>query len=130
VNEKKLVITVPMLPPSVNHYVEHKGLGVHVKSAAAKAWERDWPIWGRQRSIVGKRFAVTIAYRFGPRDHFDVDNLNKCVLDCVAKSGMLRDAKDKALSDSHVKCLHVEIFDRPEHRELGPQTEITIDAME
>ena len=125
---EKLIITIPMLPPSVNHYVEHKAQGVHVKSAQAKAWERDWPIWGRQRFIVGTKFQITLNFRFGPKQHFDVDNLNKCCLDCCARSGMIRDAKDKWLSDRHFKRMIVNIDD--EHRELGPQTEIILEAME
>lgn len=129
--KETLVITVPMLPPSVNHYVEHKAQGVHVKSAAAKAWERDWPIWGRQRFIVSpsKRFQVTLEFRMGADDGFDVDNLNKCCLDCAAKSGMIRDLKGKWLSDRHFKRMIVDILDSPADRVLGPQTKITIEAM-
>jgi Holliday junction resolvase RusA-like endonuclease len=78
-------ISIPMLPPSVNHYVEHPAQGVHIKSAAAKAWERDWPIFARGQYVTGDRFVVVITYIFGPGDRFDVDNLNKCVLDCLAK---------------------------------------------
>jgi Holliday junction resolvase RusA-like endonuclease len=124
---ENLTITIPMLPPSVNHYIEHPAAGVHRKSAAARAWENDWPMFARGQFIVGKRFAVLLRYRFGPGDRADVDNLNKLPLDCIGKSGMLRDARGKWLSDAWVKRLSVEIND--DERAKGPQTEITITAM-
>src|SRR5436305_2001435 len=106
---ENLTITIPMLPPSVNHYIEHPAAGVHRKSAAAKAWENDWPIFARGQFIVGKRFAVFLRFRFGPGDRGDVDNFGKLPLDCIGKSGMLRDARGKWLSDAWVKRLIVEI---------------------
>jgi len=48
VNEpNRLQFEIPMLPPSVNHYVQHKAQGVHVKTAQAKAFERDFPLFSR-----------------------------------------------------------------------------------
>jgi Holliday junction resolvase RusA-like endonuclease len=127
--ETSLIIVIPMLPPSVNHYLEHPTEGVHIKSAAAKAWERDWPIFARGQFITGERFAVILRYTFGPGDRGDVDNFNKLPLDCAAKSGMFRNAKGEWLSDAWVKRLTVEIFDEPADRKKGPKTEIIISSI-
>ena len=124
-----LTITIPMLPPGVNHYIEHPATGVHVKSAAAKAWERDFPIFSRGAFIAGQRFAVTLRFTFGPKDRGDVDNFNKLPLDCCAKAGVFRNLKGKWLSDAWVKRLQVEILDSDEDRKRGPQTEIIIEAL-
>lgn len=125
-----LTIEIPMLPPSVNHYVEHKAQGVHVKSAQALAWERDWPIFARGAFVQGSRFAARIGYIFGPGDSYDVDNLNKCVLDCAYKSGMLRDAKGNWLTDSRFKQMSVTIYDTKLDRPHGPKTILKIEVLE
>lgn len=121
-----------MLPPSVNHYVEHgfrRGKPYHAKTPEALAWERDVAMFLRGEFVTGLRFAAQLRFRMGPGQGFDVDNLNKCTLDSVANAGAIRDAKGKWLSDRHFKTLHVEILDLPEHRALGAQTEITIEAI-
>jgi len=127
-----LTIKIPMLPPSVNHYVEHPAAGVHRKSAQAKGWEQSFPIFSRGQFVVSHtgKFRVTINLTPGPRQKGDVDNYQKLPLDCCAKAGMFRNRKGEELSDAHVKKLTVEIFDEPEDRENGPQTEITIEPYE
>jgi Holliday junction resolvase RusA-like endonuclease len=125
-----LTIAIPLLPPGVNHYVEHPAAGVHVKSKAAKAWERDFPIFSRGQFIIGRRFAVTLRFTFGPGNRGDVDGFAKLLLDCCAKAGIFRNPKGQWLSDAWVKCLTVEILDSDQDRKRGPQTEITIEALE
>lgn len=120
---------IPMLPPSVNHYIQHKAEGVHVKSAEAKAFERDFPIFSRGLFVTGDYFAVSFVFFPGPKQKGDVDNRNKVLLDCIAKAGMLRDKKGKELSDAWVKKLSVTIYDSKDDRTLGPLTLVTIEAM-
>jgi Holliday junction resolvase RusA-like endonuclease len=124
-----LTITIPMLPPGVNHYIEHPAAGVHIKSAAAKAWERDFPIFSRGQFVTGQRFAVTLRFTFGPGDRGDIDGFSKLPLDCAAKAGMFRNPKGAWLSDAWVKRLISEVLDSKQDRERGPQTEIIIEAM-
>lgn len=130
---EKLIFRLPALPPSVNHYIEHRAKGVHIKSAAAKAWENDFmamlPASARGQFVTGKRFSVTIRLTFGPSDRGDVDNFNKQILDCCAKAGMFRDPKGKVLSDAWVKRLMVEIRDDGRQRQTGPTTDVTIEAI-
>lgn len=122
-----------MLPPSVNHYLEHPAKGVHLKSPAAKAWERDFmamlPASARGEFVTGNRFKISIVLTFGPGDRGDLDNFPKQILDCCAKAGMIRDPKGNVLSDAWFKRLVVDICDSPQDRKLGPQTQVAIEAI-
>lgn len=124
-----LFFTIPMLPPSVNHYVEHKAKGVHTKSKEAKAFERDFPLWSRGNFVVGEKFSVAITFVPGPHDRGDIDNRNKCLLDCIARAGMLRNAKGQELSDAWIKKLTVEIRDLAVERITGPKTHVQIEVI-
>lgn len=124
--ETSITFSMPMLPPSVNHYVLHPAEGVHIKSKEAKAFERDFPLWSRGRYVTGENFSIAIKLIPGKRQKGDVDNRNKCLLDCIAKAGMLRNRKGEELSDAWVKRLLVEIL---EDRNQGPKTIVTIEAL-
>jgi Holliday junction resolvase RusA-like endonuclease len=128
-----LTFILPMLPPSVNHYIEHPAKGVHRKSATTVAWERDFnamlPANIRGEYVTGNRFSVMLVFIPGPGDRGDVDNRNKLVLDCCAKAGMMRNQKGEQLSDAWIKHLIVEIRDFPKDRQRGPETHITIQAI-
>ena len=123
---------MPMLPPSVNHLTEHPATGVHPKSAAAKAFMRDFPIFARDLYAVSASgiFQVTLRYIPGKGQKGDWDNYNKLICDCAAKRGMFRDAKGKELSDACVKRGVVEVYDAPEYRKIGPKTIMRIEAIE
>lgn len=134
---------IPMLPPSVNHYVTHgietdRGTGQkyvgHRKSKAAKKFSDDFksvlPASIRDAYVIGERFAVEFQYFIPPFGKGDVDNYNKCLLDAIAACGMLRDRKGKQLSDAWVKRMVVDICDSEEDRKLGPLVVITIRSME
>lgn len=136
----RAAFSIPLLPPSVNHYVTHtpyqdRETGqpkvFRQKSEEAKAWNRDFPLFSRQLYVVSQsgRFEMRIDYTPGPGESGDVDNYNKLPLDCCAKAGMLRDAKGKQKSDAWVKHLDIWVHDSPEERATGPRTEIVIEAM-
>lgn len=131
-SQEQVRITIPMLPPSVNHYVKHvivKGQQRHIKTPETLAWERTFGFFVGGQFVTGKRFEVALRFRMGGGDSFDVDNLNKCTLDCAAKAGTIRNAKGERLSDRWFKRLSVEILDSDEDRKLGQQTEIIIHAI-
>lgn len=119
---------IPVMPPSVNHYVEHPAHGVHIKSVAAKSWADQFPLFARDLYAVSatKRFAASIDLYPGPKGRGDVDNYNKMPLDCCAARGMLRSEKGELLSDAAIKALTVRIFDSAEDRKLGPKLVIMI----
>jgi Holliday junction resolvase RusA-like endonuclease len=136
----RLAFSIPLLPPSVNHYVTHtpyqdRETGTakvyRQKSAEAKAWERDFGMFARDLYVVSQsgRFAVRLDFTPGPGESGDVDNYNKLPIDCCAKRGMLRDGKGKPKSDAWVKHLDIWIHDSPKERATGPRTEIVIEAM-
>lgn len=130
--ETQLKIVIPMLPPSVNHYVKHfivRGQQRHVKTPEAIKWGEDVMTFARGGYITGKRFAISLRYRMGEGDGFDVDNLNKCTLDSIAAAGCIRDPKGARLSDRWFKRMQVEILDSKQDRAQGPQTEIVIEAI-
>ena len=126
----RLQFSIPLTPPSVNHYVTHGG-GFHRKHPEAQAWERDFPIFARQQYVVSesKRFQVKLEIFLGPKERGDVDNFAKCPLDCIARAWMLRGPKLESLSDACVKRLEVVVNDSQADRELGPMTRITIEAL-
>lgn len=128
----RLQFEMPIMPPSVNHYVKHPAQGVHVKTAEAKAYIRDFALLAPRDFFVqspAKRFLATLEYWPGPGGRGDVDNYNKLPLDCCAKAGMLRDGKNQECSDAWIKRMTVEIHDEPEDREIGPKMRITIEAL-
>jgi Holliday junction resolvase RusA-like endonuclease len=121
-----------MLPPSTNKYVRHfesEGKQIHTKTPQVRAWERDFALFVRGQYVTGERFQATLRFRFGPGDGYDVDNLNKCALDCTAKAGVIRDPEGHWLSDRWFKKLIVEIHDTDQDRKLGQQTEIIVEAL-
>lgn len=126
---KAVTLVIPMLPPSVNTYTRHTRSGRHYKSAETEAWEWAFASLCGHEWVEGERFFVHITYTFGPKQHPDIDNLQKCVLDAIAKAGMLRSKKGKKLSDSHFKEQLVYVKDEPGDRQFGPKTVITIGAI-
>lgn len=122
-----VIFSLPFLPPSVNHYLDHKSASNHSLSAAAKAFKRDFPILVRPgQYVIGKRFQVSIRYWMGPKDRGDIDNYDKLLLDCIADAGMMRDSNGKELSDAWIKRRLTEIRDSPEDRKIGPKTEVIL----
>ena len=102
-------IMVPMVPPSVNHYVRHFGGNRHVKTEEAKTFhDHLWISSLSCKPVVAERFHVAITIFLGRKQKGDVDNFPKLVLDTLAKRGMFQDLKGRKLSDSHVTKLTVQ----------------------
>ena len=96
-----LSFTVPLVPPTVNHYVRHTRKGEHYLTRAAKAFKDAVAICAAGRSIDddAKRVQVAISIYLGRGDRGDIDNYPKCVLDGL-KGTVIK-------SDAMVKCLLV-----------------------
>jgi len=92
-----LSLTVPLIPPSVNHYVKHSR-GRHYRTAAAD----DFMLLVKQavkgRQVRAKAYAVSIAILLGQKQRGDLDNFAKVVLDSLVKAGAID-------SDSRVTSL-------------------------
>lgn len=118
-------ISVPLVPDSVNTYSRH-AKGGHYKSARASAFERDFAMFVRGNRIIGEKFAVSLRVYVGPRQHPDVDNLPKQILDGLSRNGVLVSEKGKQLSDNHITKLEVERITTDRE---NPRTEILIETL-
>jgi Holliday junction resolvase RusA-like endonuclease len=125
VSAQEVCFVVPMIPDSVNTYTRH-AKGRHFKSDRARAFEHTMPLFVRGAHVVGTRFSVSLRFVLGPKQHPDIDNLAKQVLDSLADCGVFRSAAGKFLSDNSVKRLTMEIDD--EDRK-NPRTEIIVRAL-
>jgi Holliday junction resolvase RusA-like endonuclease len=139
----RLHISVPLIPPSINHYVKHTRLGVHYVTKEAKAFKDAVVIFTRGRHVVANAFSVTIAVFLGNThggrklkngtrievpQKLDCDNAAKVVLDALETSRVFEAPKPKGkkLSDAAVSVLKVSRFHDPKN----PRTEITIEALD
>ena len=141
---RMLNFSIPLIAPSVNHYVSHTTKAdrrtgaahtLHRKSPEAKAFERDFilvlPASARGSFVISqsKRFSVTLEIYPPKGGKGDVDNRNKVLLDSIAKAGMLRDTSKRVLSDAWIKRLTVEIRDSKADRSRGPLTIVSIEPL-
>jgi len=121
----KLQITVPLTPPSVNHYMKHRVAKINGMSTVmvypsrdAKEW---WKAVGRHstgRSLEADGFEVAYVVYQGTNERGDVDNYGKCILDALVKAEVID-------SDHKVTAIHgYKVRDR-----TNPRTEITIRAV-
>lgn len=112
---KELHFTVPLTPPSVNHYAKHTRSGRHYVTKEGKAFKAAVALFARGQRIVARRYEVHLKVYFAAKQKGDVDNLPKCVLDGLTEAGTID-------SDAKVYKLTVE-----KDRDPGnPRTEITI----
>lgn len=107
-------MTVPLEPPSGNHYVQHSR-GRHFKTKAALAWYDAVAVFAGGRHVPGKTHAVEYTVYQGHGSRGDVDNYAKCILDSLTKAGVLR-------SDASV----VELIGRKQRDRERPRTEILV----
>lgn len=113
-----IVITIPGIPPSGNHYVKHSR-GRHFKTAEATKFQADIAILaaGRTLSFHKKaRYVVEIHITLGPKEKGDIDNFLKVTLDGLVKAGVIR-------SDAAIDALIVS-------KDRGPVSETRIIAAE
>jgi crossover junction endodeoxyribonuclease RusA len=112
---KRLEITVPLVPPSVNHYVKHTRDGRHYVTAAAKAYKQAIAIYSRGKRVLAKQYKVKVVIYLGHRQRGDIDNFLKVVNDGLEEAGVIH-------SDGAIRSLAVEI----ERDAENPRTEITV----
>lgn len=115
---RSVTITVPLVPPSVNHYKKPRrgGYGYYVTKEAQAFKQAVGVCAGRQRALVGvRRYEVEVHIYLGAGDRGDVDNFGKVVLDGLQESGVIH--SDAAVTDLILRKRR----DRQE-----PRTEITV----
>ncbi len=114
----ELTLTIPLVPPSVNHYVRHTRKGRHYITREAKAFLAAVEIFAAGRKVAAKAYRVEFTVYLGKGARGDADNYAKCVLDGLAKAGVIH-------SDAAVAELAV-----GKRRDwANPRTEITVRAL-
>jgi Holliday junction resolvase RusA-like endonuclease len=114
----EVVLTIPMEPPSSNHYKRYRVIGKHASwylTAKAKGWHQAVAIIAAGQSAVGSKHEISYTVFQGTGSRGDVDNYAKCILDALVKAGVLK-------SDASVVDLHA--YKRRDRE--NPRTEIRI----
>jgi Holliday junction resolvase RusA-like endonuclease len=121
--------TVPLVPPSVNHYKKPRGGGLHgfYVTAEGRAFKDAVAIFARGRSVSPVtesardrvRYQLEVRVVLGRKQRGDGDNFWKCIADGLVEANVIH-------SDARVRrwILEVEDGDR-----LNPRTEICVRVM-
>lgn len=115
---REVSFTVPLVPPSVNHYVKHTRSGRHYVTKEAQAFKEAVALFSRGAHIEAKAYAVTLDIYLAAGQKGDIDNFPKCPLDGLRDAGVIR-------SDAAINQLKIEKFRDKEN----PRTEITVRAI-
>jgi crossover junction endodeoxyribonuclease RusA len=112
-----LTITVPLVPPSVNHYVKHTRQGRHYVTREGRAFKEAVALFARGRQVRAKRYELEAAIYLGHGQRGDGDNFWKVIADGLVDAGVIR--SDAAVTDWILR----------KRRDRGnPRTEITVRA--
>jgi Holliday junction resolvase RusA-like endonuclease len=86
---KELHFSVPLLPPSVNHYKVRR----FYNSPEAQAFIEAVCIFSRKQRVEGPRYQVEIAYDLAPGRLLksDLDNFSKVALDALTAANVIAD---------------------------------------
>ena len=95
-----VLINVPGIPPTVNHYVKHTRDGRHYVTGAAKNFKRDIVLCAGKTRLVAKEYSVEINVTLGKGDRGDIDNFAKVCLDGLVDAGIIH-------SDAAVTSLYM-----------------------
>ncbi len=86
----KLLFTIALLPPSVNHQYIQRGQGGRALSEEAKAFRKAAILQARNAAqligweYTGERLALTAYLFFSSKRKADIDNRGKALLDAIA----------------------------------------------
>ena len=113
---RSVSIVVPLVPPTVNHYVKHTRNGRHYVTKEAKAFKEAVALFARrQRIMEADAYEVEAHVYLGHGQRGDVDNFGKCLLDSLQAAGVIT-------SDARVTDLIL----RKRRDVRYPRTEITV----
>ena len=120
VQRQEVSFTVPLTPPSVNHYKKPRGNGYgYYLTKEAQAYKDAVAVCSRSARIVAKGYAVTALIALGSGQRGDVDNFAKVILDALVYARVIH-------SDAAISRLTLEKTRDKEN----PRTEITVRALE
>lgn len=90
----RLDFSVPMVPPSVNHYVKHTRTGRHYVTDVADEFKSAVQLCALSRSVEAEAYSVEIGIYLGAGKRGDIDNFAKLALDSLVSAGVITsDAK-------------------------------------
>ncbi len=112
-----LTITVPLVPPSVNHYWKHMRSGRHYVTAEGRAYKEAIALFARGRSVAAKRYELEAVIYLGHGQRGDGDNFWKVIADGLVDAGVIH--SDAAVTDWIL---------RKRRDRSNPRTEITVRA--
>lgn len=115
---KEISFTVPLIPPSCNHYVKHTRKGRHYVTKEAQDFKLLVAYYGKGHAIHAEAYSVSAAIYLGHGKRGDIDNFAKCLLDSLVSARVIH-------SDAAVE----EITLRKRRDRKNPRTEITVKAI-
>lgn len=113
-----LQLTIPLIPPSVNHYKVRARNGHYFVTAEARAFKEAIAIIAQGRSVKAKRYQVDAIVYLGKGQKGDCDNFWKVILDGLKDAGVIH-------SDSATHPLWID----KGRDEANPRTEIRVRAL-
>jgi Holliday junction resolvase RusA-like endonuclease len=114
----ELRLTIPLEPPTVNHYVKHTRMGRHYITKQAQDWLKTVSLFANGMHVEGKEHFISYTVYQGHGSRGDVDNYAKCVIDSLVKAGVLK-------TDSSV----IEMNAKKQRDRDNPRTEILVRAV-
>jgi Holliday junction resolvase RusA-like endonuclease len=114
---ERVYFTVPLVPPSVNHY-KIKGRGHYFVTKEAVEFKSQVKIFARGQSVRASAYGVEIHIYLGFKQKGDLDNFAKCVLDGLKDAGVID-------SDAKITYLYME----KKRDGKNPRTEIGVSAL-
>jgi Holliday junction resolvase RusA-like endonuclease len=95
--------SVPLLPPSVNHYKQPRRGGGWYRAADAIAFVDAVAIFCRGLRTTGNYFELELTFYLGPgrnRGQNDLDNYSKVAIDALVRAGVIKN--DARVFDLHL----------------------------
>ena len=96
--------TVPLLPPSVNHYKAVRKNGGFYRKREAVAFVDAVCVISRKTMVTGNFYTVEIFFFLGPSKHNlssnDLDNFQKVGIDALVRAGVIK--TDGRILDLHL----------------------------
>lgn len=93
-----MILTIPLIPPSVNHYkMRNRHTGHWYVTKEALAFKAAVGVYARGSAVEGKTYALAVTVYLGKGGRGDGDNFFKCIADGLKDAGVIR--SDAAIKD-------------------------------